>query len=163
MYSGLLPNLFKWWPWGPKWPAPESPWDNRKRWKIFQNLLQNLLPQMLEIRYVAVPSGPLPSLLKPSLLKPRSEGPKWPYARGSWVWSIEIHGQYEKNLPFKNHLAWMLKIWYRGLHNRALLSLLKWWPQVPKSSAALGFGFEHLNSGERFRAILALLFNFPEP
>ena len=27
-----------------------------------------------------------------------------------------------------------------------------------KSSAALGFGFELLNSGERFRAIMALLF-----
>ena len=29
-----------------------------------------------------------------------------------------------------------------------------------KSSAALGFGFELLNSGERFRAIMALLFIF---
>ena len=38
------------------------------------------------------------------------------------------------------------------------MSLLKWWPQVPKSSAALGFGLELLNSGERFRAIMALLF-----
>ena len=34
----------------------------------------------LEIRYVALPSGAVPSLFKP-----RSEGPKWPYARGSWV------------------------------------------------------------------------------
>ena len=63
--------------------------------------------------------------------------------------------QYEKNLLFQNHLAHMLDIWYSG----ALLSLLKWWPQVPKSSAALGFGFELLNSGERFRAIKALLFS----
>ena len=37
------------------------------------------------------------------------------------------------------------------------MSLLKCWPQVPKSSAALGFGLELLNSGERFRAIMALL------
>ena len=52
----------------------------RDRWKIFKNLLQNHLPQMLEIRYVAFSSGPLPSLVKF-----RSEGPTWPYARGSWV------------------------------------------------------------------------------
>ena len=33
------------------------------RWKIFNNLLlQNHLPQMLEIKYVASPSGPLPNL-----------------------------------------------------------------------------------------------------
>ena len=31
------------------------------------------------------------------------------------------------------------------------------WPQGTKSSAALGFGFELLNSGEGFRAIMALL------
>ena len=37
------------------------------------------------------------------------------------------------------------------------MSLLKWWPQVRKSSAALGIGLELLNSGERFRAIMALL------
>ena len=47
-----------------------------------------------------------------------------------------------KNLLFQNHLAQMLEIWYRGFHSRALLSLLKWFPQVPKSSAAMGFGFE---------------------
>ena len=52
----------------------------------------------------------------------------------------------------------MLEIWYRWFHSRALLSLLKWWPYLPKSSAALGFGFELLHSGERFRAIMALLF-----
>ena len=32
--------------------------------------------------------------------------------------------------------------------------------RVPNSSAALGFGFKLVNSGERFRAILALLFSF---
>ena len=32
---------------------------------------------MLEIRYVTLPSGPFPILLKP-----RSTGPKWPYAQG---------------------------------------------------------------------------------
>ena len=66
--------------------------NHRNRWKIFKNLLlQNHLPQMLEIRYLAFSSDPLPSLFKP-----RSEGPKLPYARGSWVWSIEIHRQYGK-------------------------------------------------------------------
>ena len=55
--------------------------NHRNRWKIFKNLLlQNHLPQMLEIRYVALSSGPLQSLFKS-----RSEGPKWPYPRGSWV------------------------------------------------------------------------------
>ena len=130
--------------------------NHRNRWKIFKNLLlQNHLPQMFEIRFVALPSG-----LLPSLFKPRFKGPKWPYPRGSWVWSIEIHRQYEKNLLFQNNLAQMLENWYRGLHSWALLSLLKWWPHVPKSSTALGFGFELLNSGERFRAIMALLFLF---
>ena len=55
--------------------------NHRKRWKIFKNfLLQNRLPQMLEISYVALPSSPFPSLFKPM-----SEDPIWPYARGSWV------------------------------------------------------------------------------
>ena len=122
--------------------------------KLLKNLLlQNHLPQMLEIRYIALPSGPLPILFKS-----RSEGQTWPYTRSSWVWSVEIHRQYEKNLQFQYHLAKMLEIWYSGLHSWALLSLLKWWPQVPKSSAALGFGLELLNSGERFRAIMTLLY-----
>ena len=54
---------------------------HRNKWKILKNhLLQNYLPLMLEIMYVALPSGPILSLFKP-----RSEGSKWPYARGSWV------------------------------------------------------------------------------
>ena len=45
----------------------------------FKNLLlQNCLAQVLEIWYVALPGGPLPSLFKP-----RSQGPRWPRARGS--------------------------------------------------------------------------------
>ena len=154
--SGLLPNLFKWRALGYKMALPQRVLgsNHRNRWKIFKNfLLQNHLPLMLEIRYVALSSGPLPSLFKS-----RSEDPTWPYARGSWVWNIEIHSQMKNNLQFQNYLAQMLEIWYRGLHSWALLSLLKWWPQVPKSSAALGFGFEPLNSGERFRVIMALLY-----
>ena len=55
--------------------------NHRDRWKIFKNLLlQNYFPQMLDIRYVVLPSGSLPSSFKS-----RSEGPKWPYARGFWV------------------------------------------------------------------------------
>ena len=39
--------------------------NHRNRRKIFKNLLfQNHLPQMLEIRYVALSSGPLASKLK---------------------------------------------------------------------------------------------------
>ena len=46
--------------------------NHRNRWKIFKNLLlQNHLPQMFEIRFVALPGG-----LLPSLFKPRFEGPK---------------------------------------------------------------------------------------
>ena len=45
----------------------------------FKNLLlQNYLAQVLEIWYVALPGGPLPSLFKP-----RPQGPRWPRARGS--------------------------------------------------------------------------------
>ena len=55
----------------------------------------------------------------------------------------------KKSSVYENHLAQMLEIWCRGC-------LLKWWPQGTKRSAALGFGFELLNSGERFRAIFAL-------
>ena len=55
--------------------------NHRNRWKIFKNLLlQNHLPQMFEIWFVALPGG-----LLPSLFKPRFEGPKWPYSRGSRV------------------------------------------------------------------------------
>ena len=60
---------------------PKQP--TNQRWKIFKNLLHTHLPQMFEIRFVALPSG-----LLPSLFKPRFKGPKWPYPRGSWVWSI---------------------------------------------------------------------------
>ena len=45
----------------------------------FKNLLlQNSLAQVLEIWYVALPGGPLPSLFKP-----RSQGSIWPRPRGS--------------------------------------------------------------------------------
>ena len=69
-----------------------------KIFKIF--LLQNHLAQMLEIRYVALPSGPLPILFKG-----RSQGPRWPRARGSWVQTIEIYRKILKNLLLQNHLA----------------------------------------------------------
>ena len=79
--TDLPPNLFKWWPWGPKCTRPGVLCSNhRNRWKILKNLLQNHLLQMLEIRYVALSGG-----LLPSSFKRRSEGPKWPYARGSWA------------------------------------------------------------------------------
>ena len=50
----------------------------------------------------------------------------------------------------------MLEIWYWALHIRAP-SCSNGDLRIPKSSAALGFGFELLNSGERFRAILTLM------
>ena len=74
--SEHLPSLFKWWPWGPKSPAPESP--RLEAQKIFKNLFfSGPIAQMLEIRYVELPSGPLPRLFKS-----RSQGPKWPNTRG---------------------------------------------------------------------------------
>ena len=58
-------------------PAAGRSWVEKGN--ILQNLLlQNCLAQMLEIWYVALPGGPLPSLFKP-----RSRGPRWPRARGS--------------------------------------------------------------------------------
>ena len=52
--------------------------NHRNGWKILKNhLFKNHVPQMLEIRHVALPSGALPSLFKPT-----SEGPN---VRGSWV------------------------------------------------------------------------------
>ena len=52
--------------------------NHRNGWKIFKKfVLQNHLPQMFEIRFVALPAS-----LLPSLFKPRLEGPKWPYPRG---------------------------------------------------------------------------------
>ena len=80
--SSLPPNLFKRRALGDKMAPPERVLgsNHRNRWNIFKNLLQNHLPQMLEIMYVALSSGPLPSLFKS-----KSEGPTWPYARGSWV------------------------------------------------------------------------------
>ena len=74
LFSGLLPNLFKRRALGYKMALPQRVRgsNHRNRWKILRNLLlQNDLPQMLEIRYVALPSG-----LLPSLFKSRSEGQK---------------------------------------------------------------------------------------
>ena len=51
--------------------------NHRNRWKILKNLFQNHLPPMLEIRYVALSSSPLPSLFKS-----RSEGPKMALRQG---------------------------------------------------------------------------------
>ena len=58
-------------------PAAGGLWF--KKGNILQNLLlKNCLAQELEIWYVALPGNPLPSLFKP-----RSQGPRWPRARGS--------------------------------------------------------------------------------
>ena len=51
-------------------------------WKILKNLLlKNHMPQMLEIRYVALPSSPLPSSFKPRSQVPNGHDPE----------TIEIH------------------------------------------------------------------------
>ena len=58
-------------------PAAGGSWVQKRN--ILQNLLlQNCLAQVLEIWYIALPGGPLPSLFKP-----RSQGTRWPGARGS--------------------------------------------------------------------------------
>ena len=65
------------------------------------------------------------------------------------------HRNTQENVK-NNHLAQTLEIWYRGYHRRALQRLLNCWPQDTKKLCCTGFGFELLNSDERFRAILAL-------
>ena len=47
---------------------------HRNRWKIFRNLLQYHLHQMLEIRYVALPSGTLSNLFKSRYEYARTHG-----------------------------------------------------------------------------------------
>ena len=88
--------------------------SHRYTGKVFKNLsLQKYLPQMLEIRCIALPSGSLPYLFKS-----RSQGSKWPRASGrggrggSYVRTIEIHRKIFKNLHLQNHLAKMLEILY---------------------------------------------------
>ena len=81
--NGPLPSLFEWWPWGLKWPCGGGSWV--QKWNILQNLLlQNCLAQVLEIWYLALPGGPLPSLFKP-----RFQDPRWPRQKSS---SSEPHG-----------------------------------------------------------------------
>ena len=71
------------------------------RMDILKNiLLQNHLEQILEIWYVALQKGVLPSLFKR-----RSKGPRLPAARESQVRTIEIHRKLLKNLLFQNFLA----------------------------------------------------------
>ena len=48
-------------PWGPKWPCGGGVLDSEMNQNL---LLQNCLAQVLEIWYVALPGGPLPSLFK---------------------------------------------------------------------------------------------------
>ena len=56
-------------------PAPESPsLDSQKQVENIQNLLQYHLHQMLEIRYVALPSGTLSSLFKSRYEYARTHG-----------------------------------------------------------------------------------------
>ena len=75
---------------------------------------------MLEIWYVALPGGTLPSLFKP-----RSQGPRWPRARGSKVQTIEMRRNILKNLLLQNHLAQMFETWYVALPSGPLPSLFK--------------------------------------
>ena len=58
---------------------------------------------MLEICYVALHSGSLPSLFKC-----RSLGPRWPCTRGFQVQTIEIIEKIQ-NLLLQNHFALILK------------------------------------------------------
>ena len=104
--------------------------------KLFKKLfLQNHLSEMLEIRYVALPSN-----LLPRLFKPRSQGSKWPHTRDSRLEHKQYIGKYEKNLLFQNHLALMLKF---GIEH-CIVELFKVCSnsdlRIPESCAALGFG-----------------------
>ena len=75
--SGLLPSLFKWCLWGPKWPCGGH-LGFRNKICLKSLFLQNCLAQVLEIWYLSLSGGPLPSLFKP-----RSQDPRWPHARGT--------------------------------------------------------------------------------
>ena len=88
-------------------PAPGGP--RFKPWiyiKILKNLLlQSHFAQMFEIRYVALSSGILPSLIKQ-----RSLGPSWSRPKGSYFLTKEIHRKLFKNFLLQEHLAQMLEI-----------------------------------------------------
>ena len=84
---------------------------------------------MFEIWFVALSSGPLPSLFK------IYEGPRiqdGPGPEGSQVQTIEMHRNISKNLLLQNHLAQMLEIWYVALPSGPLLSSFKRRSEIPK-------------------------------
>ena len=91
---------------------------NKKHRNIFKNLLcQNHMAQIFESWYVALPSGPLPSLFNC-----RSQGSRWPLARCP---RSKENIETIKNLLFQNHLAYMFEIWYVALPSGRLPSLFK--------------------------------------
>ena len=115
-------------------------------------LLKNCLPQMLEIRYVALPSGPILSFSKP-----RSEGPKIALRQG--LLSLKNRNTYENTKKIFCFRTTGLRMMKFGIEDFIVGLCSKGGPRIPKSSAELGFGFELLNPGERFGDILALLLN----
>ena len=128
--------------------------NHRNMWKILKNLLlQNHFPRMLEIWYVALPGDP-----SPSLFKARSLGKMAPCC---WV----LGSNHRNTLENMKKLFCFKTTWLRCMKfgiEHCVVELFKVCSdgdlKVPKGSAALGIGFEHFNSGEQFRAILALFF-----
>ena len=81
--------------------------------------LRNCLAQVLEIWFVALLGGPLPSLFK------QVPGSKVAPGQGSWVRTMEMHRNILKNLLRQNHLAQMFEIWYVALPSAPIPSLFK--------------------------------------
>ena len=113
-----------------------------------KNLLQSCLVQGLEIWFIALPGGPLPSLLKP-----RFQGPRWPRARGSSVRTTEKHKNIFKNLLCQNHMAQMFEIWYVALPSGPLPSLFRYRSQGPRWPLARGPRFKPKKFIEKYSKI----------
>ena len=147
---------------GAKWPCPQRVLgsNHTNRWKIFKNLLfQNHLSQMLEFRNVALPNGPLPSLFNEGL---RVQNGLTPGAPG--FGAQKYIGKYEEKI-FCLRTTWLSCLKF---HIEDCIIELFWvcsngGLRISKSSAALGFVFEFINSDEQFRTIMALLFLFMSP
>ena len=69
-----------------KWPRPKVLWvEAMEVHKISKNILQSHLDQMFAVGYIALPNGPLLFFSKG-----KSKGQKWPFPKGSLLYSTGI-------------------------------------------------------------------------
>ena len=90
--------------------------NHSNRWKIFKNLLlQNRLPQIIVIRFIALPGG---LFAQTKFAQTKVRGSKLALLQGLLgLKHSNTLGNMKKNLLFQNNLAQMLENWYRGLHS----------------------------------------------